>query len=255
MEEQTFSLQSEINDTLISASGIAEYEGLLRQIYSRADVAITEQAKLMLANGADGRAVARWANAARNKVKVQIRRWDMDFLRLMAEKRNQIEYLNKVGPSYRQLKHGWTTANGRIKPPKTDLQIIEGAAKSNKSVNSWTGRLRVAGRIVIAIEVGVLVYKVATAAEVDKPRILLEGVGGLAGAIGGAVAGAKACGAFGAAVSGPFAVQVAAVGATVCAIGGGIAGAYGGQKLGGWTAEQLYPIEQTYFEGDFAFEN
>ena len=249
MAETTSQVATATQDSLASASGIAEYEGLLRQIYAKADAAIAAEAKHMLSKGADPGAVATWANRARNMVKTQIRNWDLAVLRKMAEQRNLLKYGNSTGPSYRQLRQAG----------KTDLQIIEGAGKSNPTVNRWVGRFRVAGHIMIAVEIGFIAYEVANAPDVARPRVLLEGAGGLAGAVAGGLAGAKICSAVGAALGAPAAgvgaVPGAAAGAIVCGIGGGIAGAFGGRAIGAWTAEQLYPVEETCFEGDFALEN
>jgi hypothetical protein len=150
---------------------------------------------------------------------------------------------------------------------KTNEQIIESVGRANLNVSKWVGRLRIAGRILIAIDIGMAAYHVATAPEVDRPKVLLEETGALAGAIAGGEAGAVGGAKIGAWIGGiiggggtapiggegaiPGAGLGGAIGGVIGGIGGAIGGAWAGKKLGDFIAEQSYPPAQTAFEGDF----
>jgi hypothetical protein len=212
----------------------------LRKLYQAGAKAIAEEAQLMLSRGVPEAQVAEWATKARNALKQQIRDKGARIIKALAEARNMKKYGNPVGPSAEELR-----AKG-----KTNAQIIEGAERSNPRVNRWTGRMRVAGRIMIAIDIGIGIYNIANAAEVDRPRVLLRETGRIAGGLGGAAGGAK-LGGMAFAWTGPVGAGIAAV---VGGIGGAIIGSFLGSKAGDLVADQLYPPEQTGFEGDFATE-
>lgn len=231
-------------DVTAGSGTVLEVEGLLRALYEEADRAIYQTAQRMLAEGIPEDEVARWANAARNETKLKIRRWDLDVVRLLAEQRNVRRYGSPIGPTYEQLRTG-DPARGIA--PKTDRQIIESAAKADPKWTKWAGRLRIAGRILIAIDIGIATYRVATAG-VEWPRVAVKEAVGLAGAMAGGWGGAKLGGAIGASVGAiPGAAIGAVIGGVVGAIGVGLLGRKGGEAL----ANKLFPPEQTYIEGSF----
>lgn len=238
-------------DVTAGGGTVLEVEGALRALYEEADRAIYQTAQRLIAEGRPVEEVARWANAARNEAKVRIRRWDLDVLRLLAEQRNLRKYENPIGPSYEKLRTG-DPARGIA--PKTDKQIIESAAKANLKVNRWVGRLRIAGRILIAIDIGIASYRVATAG-VEWPRVALQEGLGVAGAAAGGWAGAKLGGAIGAGIGAWFGGAGAVPGAAIGAIIGGVGGAIGvgwlGRKGGEALADKLFPPQQTAIEGAF----
>lgn len=244
-----------VRDSLSSASGIAEYEGFLRSLYSQADRAIAAEAQLMLQRGGNLTEVTEWAHRTREITRLRIRQWDLAVLRRLAEARNIARYRRAAGPTLQQLREGWTDSRGRVTPGRSNTAILESAGRSNDAFNRWVGRFRIAGRIFIGIEITLIAYNVAQAPEVDRPLVLLEGAGALTGAITVGWAAAQTCSAIGAAVGVPAAgvgaIPVAGIGAIVCGIGGGVVGAFGGRTLGRWTAEQLYPTQQTNFEEIF----
>jgi hypothetical protein len=247
-------------DVAVGAGTTAEVEAILRTLYQRADEAILREAEFMIEEavrqGADRAAteteVAKWVIKARNEAKVKIRQWDLDVLRIMAEESNIRRYGNPVGPSYEQLRHG-DPARG-IKP-RGDREIIEGVRRTRPGVNKWVGRMRIAGRIMIAVDIGISAYTIATTPEVDRPRVTLREIGGLAGAAAGGWAGAKLGGWIGAGIGAWFggagAAPGAAIGAIIGGVGGAIAGGMAGRVAGDLVADQFYPPEQTAFEGDF----
>ncbi|MGH7491685.1 MAG: DUF4157 domain-containing protein [bacterium] len=217
----------------------------LREAYAQGVKAISDEAALMLSKGASAAEVADWAVAARNNLKQQIRDQGPRIIKLLAEARNMQKYGNPLGLTAEELR-----AMG-----KTNEQIIESVGRANLNITKWAGRLRIAGRILIAIDIGIAAYKVATAPEVDRPRVLLEEVGAIGGALAGGAVGAKAGGVIGGAVGALFAgvgaVPGAAIGAFIGGVGGAIAGAWGGRKLGRFVATELYPPKQTGFEGSY----
>lgn len=226
----------------------------LRELYNNGALAIRQEAQLMLEHGAPPEQVANWANAARNELKATVRDEGPRIVKRIAEARNIAKYGNPLGPSADSLREA-----GR-----TNEEIIEGAGRTSAKVSRWAGRLRIAGRIMIVIDIGIATYNVATAPEVDRPRVLMREMGGLAGAWAGAVLGAEggamAGGAIGAAVAGVPTAGVGAlpgggigatIGGIVGGIGGALLGAWGGHELGDFVADQMYPPAQTRFEGDF----
>ena len=221
---------------LLPAGMQLEEAGALREAYQRGVAAIADEASAMLRAGASPGEVADRAVKARNSLKQQIRDQGAKIIKTLAEARNLKKYGNAVGPSAEELR-----AAGR-----TNEEIIEGATRSSRSVTRWAGRLRVAGRILIALDIGVGIWNVANAPAVDRPRVLMRETGRIAGAAGGAWAGAEASLAF--SWTGP-------VGAGIAGVIGGIIGAFvgskAGSKLGDFVADQFYPPEQTGFEGDF----
>ncbi|HEX5749530.1 MAG TPA: DUF4157 domain-containing protein [Archangium sp.] len=237
-------------DVTAGGGTVLEVEGLLRALYDEADQAISQTAQRLIAEGRPVEEVARWANAARNEAKVRIRRWDLDVLRLLAEQRNLRKYENPVGPSYEKLR----TGDARGITPKTDKQIIESAARANLKVNKWVGRLRIAGRILIAIDIGIASYRVATAG-VEWPRVALQEGLGVAGAAAGGWAGAKLVGAIGAGIGtwfgGAGAIPGAAIGAFIGGVGGAIGVGWLGRKGGEALVDKLFPPQQTDIEGAF----
>jgi hypothetical protein len=150
--------------SIASTAGIAALDiSLARDLYNTGDAAIFKAAKLMLEKGVNTSQVANWANKTRNKLKTQIRSFDFAAARVTAEQRNLKVYLDKIGPSYEQLKQGWTDAANKHHAPKSDLQIIESAGKTNAKVNNLSFKLKIAGGILILFDLGVVVYKVYNA--------------------------------------------------------------------------------------------
>ncbi len=237
---------------LVAGGLEAEDMARLRDIYKEGAKQIAEEAKAMQA-AAKGdpvrlQQIADWAVNARNELKAKIRDEGSKIVKLIAEARNMKKYKgNKLGPSPEGLR-----AKGL-----TNDQIVESAARSDVATSRWAGRLRIAGRIMIAIDLGVAGYRIYHA-ETNRPQVIGQEVGGIAGALGGGAVGAKGGawvgGAIGAWFGGAGAVPGAAIGAFVGGIGGAIAGGLAGREAGGWVADQLYPPGQTEFTGTFSTE-
>ncbi len=238
----TNELQLEAGDELRSAgegtASVIEVEAVLRTIYQRMDEAIVQEANYMIeqaiAQGIDpptARAdVAKWVVNARNQAKIKIRNWDLRVLRLLAEKSNQHWYRNPVGPSYNQLRYG-DNSLPRPMRARPDSEIISGAKNTRPTVNKWLGRLRIAGRILIAIDIGITAWKVAGAPEVDRPRIIIRETGRMVGAMAGGWAGAKGGSAIGGIIGAWFGGAGAIPGAAIGGLGGAIVGGISGGGL------------------------
>lgn len=233
-----------VGDVAGATGAAALYEAFLRDLYIKKDLAIYKEANQMIQKGLNNAEVAEWANKARNQAKIVIRKFDFDVLRLLAEKRNLKEYLNKVGPTYDQLKNGWTDLNGKVHTAKTDLSIIQSAGKSNIKVNRATFRLKIAGGIFILFQIGLSGYKIYEA-KVNRPQVFLEEAGALVGSMAIGLGAAKTCGFVGGFLAGP---PGAAVGACGCGIGGAIYGGIWGRDFGTLLAHKLYPVEDTFVE-------
>jgi hypothetical protein len=251
-ESQTQTDDFRAEDVLLPAALEAEDAARLRELYQKGAKAIADEARAMeQAAGGDPaklREVADWAVKSRNALKAKIRDQGARILKAIAEARNIRKYGNPLGPSAEALR-------GR---GITDQQIIESATRSNKSVTRWVGRLRIAGRIMIAIDIGIAMWRISEA-ETNRPHVIGEEVGGILGVLAGAAAGGWAGakvgavigGLAGAPAAGVGAAPGAGIGALIGGIGGAIAGGWAGRKAGGWVADQIYPPDQTEFEGDF----
>jgi hypothetical protein len=237
---------------LVPAGFEADDIARLREMYQQGARQIAEEARAMevAAHGdaARLRQIADWAVRARNELKARIRDDGIKIVKVIAEARNIKRYGNPLGPSAEGLR-----ARGL-----SDAQIVESAARSNRGFNRWAGRLRVAGPIMIAIDLGIASWRIYHA-ETNRPQVIGQEAGGIAGALVGGWARAKA----GAWIGGAIGTFIepgggTAVGGAVGGFIGGIAGAIGGGLLGRaggeWFADQLYPPEQTAFEGAYSTE-
>ena len=236
-------------------SVVAMHEAYLRQIYDKAASGITATAQEMIGKGVPQTDVAKWANEARNVLKVKIRTDGNPILEKVFESRNLAKYGNKVGPTYEQLVAKY--AKQGLSPEEIDAQIIKGASKANLAVNKWSGRLRVAGKITLFIDIAFAGVRVYLAPEGERTKVALEEVARIGGALAGGAAGTEAGVAVGAAVGAAF----GGVGAVPGAIVGGILGGLGGAFLGGWAGRSavdsiydLLPPSDCVFEGSYQEE-
>jgi hypothetical protein len=206
-------------DVSVYAGKTMTAEATLREVYQRAAREISDEALRMVANGATVEDAARFANQARNDLKVQIRARGSPITRGLAEARNLKKYGNKVGPTYDDL----------IRRGKTPEDIIGASGRASTKVNRIATRLRVAGRFMIAIDVAIVTWEVIEAPEGQGLRTAVAGGGGIAGALAGGWAGAKGGAAFGT-LFGPWGT---AIGGVIGGIGGALAGGWAGREAGG----------------------
>lgn len=210
----------------------------------------------MVSKGLPQGEAAKWANEARNILKDKIRTDGNPILKKVFESRNLNKYGNKLGPSYEQLFQKY--AKQGLSPEEINKKIIGSSGKANIKVNRWSGRLKVAGRILLAIDIALAGVRVYLAPEGEKTKVALEEVARIGGALALGAAGAEGGAAAGAAIGALF----AGVGAAPGAIIGGIIGGVGGAIFGGWlgktAVEKLYemlPPSDCVFEGDFKEED
>jgi RHS repeat-associated protein len=210
----------------------------LRYAYQEGEAGIAVVVQRMQAEGKSEAEIARWAVNARNTLRQTIRDQGEPIIEFIAQRARGARDM----PTYDYL---------RDVREKTDAQIIASASRSNPGADLWAGRLRVAGRIIIGIDIGIAGYRVATAG-VDWPQVLIHETGRIGGALAGGWAGAKlgaaGGGAAGAAAGGIGAVPGAAAGSIICGLGGAVVGGWAGGEVADWTIEQLFPPDQTRFE-------
>jgi hypothetical protein len=221
------------------AARTALHEAALREMYFQGERAIAAEAQAMLRAGQSETAVAQWSVEARNQLRRAIRDQGEPIVDAIAQRTRGARDM----PSYESLRAG-----GR-----SDGQIIESAARSNAGVNRWVGRLRIAGRIMIAIDIGIAAYHVASAPEVDRPRVMAREVGRLGGALAGGWAGAgigaKIGGAIGTFIEPGGGTAIGAgIGGIIGGIGGAIGGGMAGEAAADWAIDEFYPPAQTRFE-------
>jgi hypothetical protein len=237
-------------------SAVAMHEAYLREIYDKSAKGITETAQELVRKGLPQGDAAKWANEARNILKDKIRTDGNPILKKVFESRNLNKYGNKLGPSYEQLFQKY--AKQGLSPEEINKKIIGSSGKANIKVNRWSGRLKVAGRILLAIDIALAGVRVYLAPEGEKTKVALEEVARIGGALALGAVGAKGGAAAGAAIGALFAGVGAAPGAIIGGIIGGIGGAIFGGWLGKTAVEKLYemlPPSDCVFEGDFKEED
>lgn len=236
-------------------SVVAMHEAYLREIYDTAAKGITETAKEAVAKGAPQGEVAKWATEARNQLKAKIRADGNPILEKVFEARNLNKYGNKLGPTYEQLYQKY--AKQGLSPEEINKKIIGSSGRANLKVNRWSGRLKVAGRILLAIDIALAGVRVYLTPEGQKTRVALEEMARIGGALALGAAGAKAGAAAGAAIGALFGGAGAVPGAIIGGLIGGLAGAI----FGGWLGQsivdklfEMFPPADCVFEGEFAEE-
>jgi hypothetical protein len=237
-------------------SAVAMHEAYLRQIYDKAASGITATAEELVGKGVPQTDVAKWANEARNVLKVKVRTDGNAILEKVFESRNLAKYGNKVGPTYEQLVAKYSKQG--LSPDEIDAQIIKGAGKANVAVNKWSGRLRVAGKITLFIDIAFAGVRVYLAPEGERSKVALEEVARSGGALGGGALGTD----IGATVGGAIGAAFGGVGAVPGAIIGGMLGGLAGAVLGGWAGRSavdaiydMLPPSDCVFEGYYQEEN
>ncbi len=213
-------------------------EASLREIYKQGDLAIRAEAQAMVRAGQSEEAAARWVVEARNQLRRAIREQGEPIVAAIAEGTRGPRDM----PTYDSLRAR----------DKTNAQIIESAGRTNPKVDRWVGRIRIAGRILIAVDIGLGAYKVATAPEVDRPKVLIKETARVGGALAGGWAGAKTGGAVGAFAGsffpGPGTLIGGGVGSILGGIGGAIFGGWAAGEAADWVIEKYYPPAETRFE-------
>lgn len=236
-----------VDDAVGGGGALLEYQAALRDLYQKIDAGIAEEVAYMRSKGVPEAQIAEWSVRARNEAKMRVRTWDA--LKTWAEARNVAKYGDPIGPSYSQLRSGDPARNIS---PRTDVEIANGASRSNAAVNRWAGRLRIAGRIFIGVDLAVSGYRVWNAPAEQRPQTFIRELSGFAGAMIGGWAGAKggalAGGAIGGLFGGAGAAPGALIGGVLGGIGGAIGGAWAGNQAGEWIVDELYPVAETGFE-------
>jgi hypothetical protein len=237
-------------------SVVAMHEAYLREIYDKAAEGITDSAKELVAKGLPQTDAARWANEARNALKDRIRTDGNPILKKVFEARNLEKYGNKLGPSYEQLVEKY--AKQGFSPDEINARIMESSGKANIKVNVWSGRLRVAGRIALFIDVALAGVRIYLAPEGQRTKVALEELARIGGALATGAVGAEGGAVAGAAVGALF----GGAGAVPGAIIGGIIGGLGGAIFGGWLGKsavdkvyEMLPPSDCVFEGGFREED
>jgi len=231
-----------VGNVSVSVGQTMTAEAGLRAVYDQCARQITEAALKMAAEGGGSpeavEKAARWAVQARNELKVALRARGSVVTKALAEARNIKKYGDKVGPTYDQL----------IREGKTPKDIIGSAGKANTKLSRAATKLKVAGRLLIAIDLAIVTWEVIEAPEGSRLRTAVGGAGGVAGAlIGGklgAVGGAKLGGLIGTFVEPGGGT---AVGAAIGGVLGGVGGAIGGGFFGKKGAEGLFDIAEDLF--------
>ena len=246
---------SGVRSVIDYGSSVAMHEAYLREIYDQSAKGISKTAQSMVSQGVPQGDAAKWALDARNQLKATIRNKGNAILKKVFESRNLAKYGDKLGPSYQQLYNKY--AKQGLTPEEINSKIIKGSGKANLRVNRWAGRLKIAGRILLFLDIALAGVRVALAPEGERVKVAFKEVARIAGGLAGGALGAKGGAAAGAAVGALF----GGAGAVPGAIIGGIIGAIGGAFFGGWAAESLvekiyemFPPSDCEFEGEYSEE-
>jgi len=148
-----------VGNVSVSVGQTMTAEAGLRAVYDQCARQITEAALKMAAEGGGSpeavEKAARWAVQARNELKVALRARGSVVTKALAEARNIKKYGDKVGPTYDQL----------IREGKTPKDIIGSAGKANTKLSRAATKLKVAGRLLIAIDLAIVTWEVIEAPE------------------------------------------------------------------------------------------
>ncbi|RKI63001.1 DUF4157 domain-containing protein [Corallococcus sp. AB049A] len=231
-----------VGDVSVSVGQTMTAEAGLRAVYEKGAKEITEEALRMVASGQSPDEAARWANQARNELKASIRARGSPVTKALAEARNIKKYGDKIGPSYDDL----------IRKGKTPNDIIGSAGKADTKVTRAATRIKVAGRLLIAIDIAIVTWEVIEAPEGEGLKTAVAGVGGIAGALAGGWAGAKGGAALGGGIGslfgpGPGTGIGAGIGGFIGGIGGALVGGFAGRE----GAKELYEVAESIFAPDF----
>jgi hypothetical protein len=123
-------------------------------------------------------------------------------------------------------------------------ELLEKAGSTAASAGRWAGRLHIAGRLVVAIDiVGSTIDIIASPPKERPKKIIVQAsriAGGLAGVSGGASLGAR--------VGARFGPEGAFVGGFIGGIVGGVAGAFAAESIAEFVADEIWPPDDTYAE-------
>lgn len=163
---------------LLQISGIRVDElgdeaNTLRAIYNKGNEELVARGRAMLKSGQGEEEVARWIVKERNDLKVVIRNQGNALFRQIAERRNQIKYKNKVGPTYEQ-RVGETMK--KVPPEEINIRIIEGTAKSSKGFNAAGEVMKGVGKMAEVAGFVVMATQNSPAAEAPLPKTMADEV-------------------------------------------------------------------------------
>jgi hypothetical protein len=214
----------------VSVGSTMTAEAGLREVYDQCARQITDEAlKIAAEEGNTAEAVekaARWAVTARNDLKVAIRSRGSVVIKALAEARNINRYGNKIGPSYDEL----------IREGKTPPEIIGSSGQANVKWTRAATKLRLAGRLLIVLDLAMITWEVIEAPEGSRLRTVVGGAGGLAGVWAGGELGAAG----GAKIGGAIGTFIEPGGGTaVGGLVGGIVGGFGGAIVGGIAGKRV----------------
>jgi Domain of unknown function (DUF4157) len=226
----------------VSVGATMTAEAGLRALYDQGAREITKEALKVAAEGGNTpealEKAARWAVQARNDLKAGLRAKGSVVTKALAEARNIKKYGDKIGPTYDQL----------IREGKTPPDIIGSAGKANAKISRAATRMKVAGRLLIAIDLAIVTWEVISAPEGSRLRTAVGGLGGIGGALAGGKLGSLGGAKLGAAIGtfiepGGGTAIGGAIGGILGGVGGAVAGGYYGKKA----AESAFDIAEEIF--------
>jgi hypothetical protein len=130
------------------------------------------------------------------------------------------------------------------KGPGAAESVLERAGTAAESAGHWSGRLHIAGKLVVAVDiVGSTIDIIASPPKEMPKKVIVQAsriAGGLAGAEGGASLGGR--------LGARFGPEGAFVGGFIGSVIGGIAGSWAAESIAEFVADEIWPPDETYAE-------
>ena len=152
------------------------------------------------------------------------------------------------------LELGETPENAKLWAEKTLAKANETAEDlvnkipfNSLGVSKWVGRIHIAGKIMVGIDIGLSVIDILASPPKERPKKIISTLARLGGALEGIELGAEAgeyLGSFG----GEFTPITEPLGGFLGGIAGGIIGSTVGEKGAEFIADEIWPPEETYEE-------
>jgi hypothetical protein len=131
------------------------------------------------------------------------------------------------------------------KGPKAAESVLERIGGSAaESAEHWSGRLHIAGKLVVAIDIGASVIDIVASPPKEMPKKTLVQASRIAGGLAGAEGGASLGGRLG----GRFGPEGAFVGGFIGAVVGGLAGAWAAESIAEFVVDEVWPPDDTHAE-------
>ena len=123
-------------------------------------------------------------------------------------------------------------------------ELLEKAGSTAASAGRWAGRLHIAGKLVVAVDIFGSIIDIIAAPPKERPKKAVVQFSRIAGGLAGVEGGASLGGRWGA----RFGPEGVFIGGFIGGVLGGIAGAWAAESIAEFVADEIWPPDDTYFE-------